>query len=272
MRKLLATIILAVAAVASCSSVYARAGGGVSVGRSSSPVSRPSYSAPKSPPRYVAPAQAAPSVAPSVAPVVQPSSGFGSSFLGGLAGGAVGSVVGNAISHPSGYPAGHSGGTTVVNSGSGGYAQGAVAGMPGGTVVVNQSSSAWGWFVFLLFIIVGGFFAWKVYMYLTNKNKEEECTQADFDAVSFFYEVQQAAMDDNVAALRKLCTKGIATVLSGFPEEGRVAVKTLTGLTYSIDEYTGDIFYHFTDTVEGVKVAESWQMSNDGKLEGITVM
>lgn len=260
MKKLIILFLVALCV----SQSWGRAGGGVSVGRSSASSSSsssasayraPSYSAPSVPRPYVAP--------PSNTTVINNGGsgggggGFGSSFLGGMAG----AVVGNAITHP-----------TVVAPMvptapmAPAIAQQGVAQIPAqnSTVVVQEASSFWSWFWFIGLLALVGLLALG-YWYKKREGKMEE----EFDPLAFFYKVQQASMDDDTAALRLVCTAGMVEALSGNPEPGRSARKTLTGVTYFERNYGETVEYRFADG--GKQVRERWQLSN-GRLAGIEVM
>ena len=101
-----------------------------------------------------------------------------------------------------------------------------------------------------------------------QKDAEEDAKaiENEFDALDFFYAVQQAAMDDDVNALRKLCTPGMVRVLAGNPEPDKMAVKCLTGVTHQ--DHGDTIVYRFKD--DGKPVEEHWRLHN-GRLAGIEV-
>lgn len=278
MKKFLVASLIAVAALSSMDA-FARAGGGVSVGRSSSfssgssrsfsspsYSSRPSYSAPSytpRPPTYSAPVAPAPSVQHSGVGT------FGQSLGGSLVGSTVGTMLGNAMSRPSSTVV-QGGGVAPVAVAPSGEAMVPQAGYAGGyaqPVVVQQSSGfPWGWFWFI--VLTGGIGA-LIYFYMTRRKEVVELmTKDDFDALSYFYKVQQASMSNDKTTLNKLCTAGVATVLADNPEPDRVAAKTLTGVTYEfVEEDT--IKYTFTDTIEGKRVSEYWMFTPSMKLEGI---
>ena len=274
------TILAAAALLALCSAdALARAGGGVSVGRSSASVARsapayraPSYTPPPAPaPRYTPPT---PRTEPS-----RSSSGAGSAFVGGMAGAAVGSVIGNAISRPDVVvaPGAAVGAPAVVG--------GAPAVMSAAPTVIERPLIGAGGLLLLLAAGAGGVYWWtrrrsqSVAQYRGHVPPRSvplrpdalEPAPIDIDPVVLFYAVQQAAMDDDRKALDRYCTQGLSMLLSGSPEPGRVATKTLTGLTWS---HNGDdaIRFTFRDQVAGDAVTEVWMFDEAGRLDGIDVI
>lgn len=268
---------------------FARAGGGASVGKSapSPSVSRSSFASAPTAPRYAPAAAPAPSVNRSAPPptVINNNSGgggggFASSFIGGMAG----SVIGNAISHPTPAP--------VVVAG-GGYAAPAAAVAPAPSVAVPYTASAApvyvesrsnsnAWLVFFAMLLVFGAVAAAIYFFFRAErdtpmagNEETrfgEPPAPAFDPLEFFYAVQQASMDDNREALRKLCTPGMAIALSDAPEAGRVATQTLKAVQW---HYVDDNLIEFrsTDTkTDTGRAVERWVFTDENKLDGIQVL
>ncbi len=275
----------ALLAAAASSTVYARAGGGVSVGRSSASVarstpavSRPSFPAPAprptftmpAPPRYTLPT---PRTEPSRA-----STGAGSAFVGGLAGAAVGTMVGNALSGPD-----------VVVAPGAGAAPATPGGAPtttaGGTTIIEQPLIGAGGLLLLLAAGAGGIYWWSrrrnqsIAAYRGHvpprpvplRPEVDGPRPADMDPIVLFYAVQQAAMDDDRHALDRYCGQGLAMLLSGQPEPGRVATKTLTGLTWTRPSDDA-IRFSFRDQVAGLDVTEVWLFDDAGRLDGIEVL
>ncbi|SIR68076.1 hypothetical protein SAMN05421778_11475 [Sphaerotilus natans] len=264
---------------ATVGTAHARAGGGVSVGRSSSTVARsmPVPAAPRYvPPRYAPPAPPAPRYNPPL-PRTEPSrSGAGSAFVGGLAGAAVGTMVGNALSGPD-----------VVIAPGGGAAAPAAGGAQAaaGTTVIDRPLIGLGGILLLLLAGAGGVYWWSrmrnkvVAQYLGHIPPRPVPTRpdayspplVDVDPVVLFYAVQQAAMDGDRAALERHCNHGMALLLAGCPEPGREATKTLTGLTWVRDD-DESILYRFTDSAEQRQVTERWMFDEAGRLDGIEVL
>ena len=166
------------------------------------------------------------------------------------------------ISHPTGAPVVVAPTAPAVAPAVGG---GSYAAPAGGAVVVQQSAP-WGWFWFIILLCVLGGLGLAYYFF--KKSGEQAMEENEFDPLSFFYLVQQAAMDDDAAALRELCTDGMAMALSGHPEDGS-ARKLLTGITYVERNYGDTIEYKFR--ADGKAVCERWQIKR-GKLEGIEVV
>ena len=273
------TILAAAALLALCSAdALARAGGGVSVGRSSPSVARsapayraPSYTPPPAPaPRYTPPT---PRTEPS-----RSSSGAGSAFVGGMAGAAVGSVIGNAISRPD----------VVVAPGAAVGAPAVVGGAPAvmsAPTVIERPLIGAGGILLLLAAGAGGAYWWTrrrsqaVAQYrghvpprpLPLRPDALEPAPIDMDPVVLFYAVQQAAMDDDRKTLDRYCTQGMAMLLSGQPEPDRVATKTLTALTWTRAD-DGAVRFTFRDQVAGDVASEVWLFSEDGRLDGIEVI
>lgn len=284
-------LILAAALLALASTTIdaqARAGGGVSVGRSSSVSSSSSRAAPSyRPPSYTSPAAPAPRYTPPP-PRTEPSrsgsSGLGSSFLGSLAGSTVGTMVGNAISRPD-----------VVAPGAAVAAPAAAAGVAGAPMVsaaptvIERPLIGAGGLLLLLAAGAGGVWWWtrrrsqSLAQYRGHipprpvPARPDACSPrpADMDPVVLFYSVQQAAMDDDQKALDRYCTQGLALLLSGSPEPGRDARTTLTGLTWRDDSDAFDraVAFTFIDTAAPGQVArERWIFDDAGELAGIEVL
>lgn len=255
MKKLL-TVAATLVALLITHSAWARAGGGVSVGRAAPSIAR---SVPA--PRYTPPPAPRPVAAPTPAgntTVINQGGGFASSFLGGAAG----SLVGNALSHPSPPVV-----AAPVMAGTAVAPGMALAGATPSMLVVEQRFPwGWFWFAILLLAIAAAAFWW----YHLQQALEDHLNDEEFDELHFFYSVQQASMDDDKFALSRLCTPGMTAALSGNPEPGRNAIKTLTGVTYAW--YVGDsVEFSFFDTKESVRVRERWQLRNN-RLEGIEVL
>lgn len=274
-------MLAALLAAAASSPVYARAGGGVSVGRSSASIarstpsiSRPSFPTPAPRPTFTVPAP--PRYSPP-APRTEPSrSGFGSSFLGSLAGSTVGSMMGNAISRPDVVVAP---GTAPVVSG------GAPAMAAGGTAVIERPMIGAGGILLLLAAGAGGAWWWvrrrnqSIAAYRGHvpprpvplRPEVDGPRPADMDPIVLFYAVQQAAMDDDRHALDRYCGQGLTMLLAGQPEPGRVATKTLTGLIWTRPSDDA-IRFSFRDQVAGLDVTEVWLFDDAGRLDGIEVL
>ncbi len=267
---------IAYAAIATPTDSEARAGGGASVGRSSSVSSSGSRAAPSyRQPSYTSPAAPQPRYTPP-RPRTEPSrSGAGSAFVGGLAGAAVGTMVGNALS----------GLDVVVAPGAAVAAPAAgVAGAPmvsAAPTVIERPLIGAGGLLLLLAAGAGGVWWW-------TRRRDQAVAQYrghipprpvparldDMDPVVLFYSVQQAAMDDDRQTLHSYCTQGMVLLLSGSPEPGRDARKTLTGLIWRDDSDAIDraILFSFTDTVAGESVSERWIFDGAGELAGIEVL
>lgn len=257
-----AVLMLAVAAP----DANARAGGGVSIGRASPPPARsvPSYT----PPRYNAPPPPpAPRYTPP-APKTEPrrsgsGSGFGSSFLGGMAGATVGTVLGNSMSRPDVVVAPGAVAAPVAAGG---------AQVVGAAPVVVERPVFSAFSVLLLLAAAGGGAYW------WSQRRKQAVAQyrrsidgpIEMDAITLFFRVQQAAMDDDEGALLRYCTEGMTALLVGHPEPGRDAKKTLTGLTWQRGD--DSILYQFTDQVTGERVSERWMFDYAGRLDGIEVL
>jgi len=245
---------------------HARAGGGSSVGRSSP---SPSFSRPApsySTPRYSAPTAPAPYVGNRTTIIHNNGgggvgSGAGGAFVGGLAG----AVVGNALTQSHG---GYAAGGYPVAAPVATAAPVMSNGEPYAPVVAVQTQSGAGilWLFLILAVIILGCIC---FFYLRSSRRAQGDTM-EFDPLQFFYEVQQAAMNDDSAALRRLCTPGMAMALSGSPEPDSIATKVLKSVVWA-DLGEDSIEYRFTDTkTDTGLVCEHWQFDG-GKLAGIEV-
>ncbi len=252
-----------------CEAANARAGGGASVGRASPAPSMsrstPSYSAPAAP-RYSAPA--VPQVNRSTTIINNGGGGGGSGAGGAFVGGMAGAMVGNALTnHPAPVMAAPNYGYAAPPAAPA-YSNGDGPAVSYVAPVVYRGATDWTplW-LFLGFVLVAG----TAYFFYLRWSRREESDAMNFDPLEFFYKLQQATMDDDKTALRNLCTPGMVMALTGSPEPGRNAVKSLTGVVWS-DIAHDCVEYRFTDVVDGGKrVLEHWQFDDD-KLAGIQVL
>lgn len=226
---------------------HARAGGGVSIGRSASV----HVASPRAPVTIINNHRGGGGGL---------SSGAGGAFLGGAAG----ALVGNALSRPATPAYGHS----VVP-------QPQVYGGGGEVVVMAPQPGAFDWFwslitgVFKLVVLaavacalrLGGMWVWNRHA----RTKRQAPSRAEFNPAAAFMAVQRAVGKKDLPALERLCTPGMYAALL----TTEMTEETITNLNYYAVE--GEDVYEFTFTCPDGRHRERW-VFEDGALDGISVL